>query len=232
MAGTQRHKKTGGKPAKPREGSEFLSDVIGKNIAAARAFVSLSQLDLADRMTKLGHAWYGSTVGRVEKGERAVSVEELIGLSLALHPITPYQLLTPPVDEENPTDIDLGPDSPIPTLTRKQVDRLFRARGMLLPPPPVVVWEGNDPKAWTPAENEFRLGDLLDAVEADLGTEAAKALLGRWDREVVREAIVRLDEETGEADVMGSLVGRLDGLEALDAIKRHYGDRQPNENGA
>lgn len=227
MAGTQRHKQVGGKLAEPREGTEFLSDVIGKNVAAARAFVSLSQLDLADRMTKLGHGWYGSTVGRVEKGTRVVTAEELIGLSLALHPITPYQLLTPPRDEENLTDIDLGPDSPIPTLTRKQVDRLFRARGMLLPPPPVVVWEGNELTAWTPSENEVRLGDLLDAVEADLGTEAAKALLGRWDREVVREAIVRLDEETGETVVMGSLVGKIDGVEALEAIKHHYRDRPP-----
>jgi len=198
VAGTQRHKQVGGRLAEPREGTKFLSDVIGKNVAAARAFVSLSQLDLADRMTKLGHGWYGSTVGRVEKGTRVVTAEELIGLALALHPITPYYLLSPisqgPVGA---ADIDLGPDIPLPLLPSSRVDRMFRARRKTLASPPLVIWEGNEPKAWTPTDGQGRLHDLIrelldlirDLEAEEMIKDAAKLMVAGWDSKDVLEAV-------------------------------------------
>lgn len=223
MAGTNRRKKTNGNPARPREGAEFLSDVVGKNVASARVFAALTQDDLAERMRAFGHGWHGTTTGQVERGLRVVTVEELLALALALG-VTVYYLLTLSHQDEIEL-VDIGPDSVIPTLRRSEVDKLYRARGRSLPPPPLVIWEGNKPSAWALAENEIRLGDLIGAMEDDLGTAAVIDILGKWDSEAVHAGIVRFEE--GEMLIQGSLAGQLQGMEVLEAIKKLYAARDP-----
>ena len=44
----------------------------------------LSQRGLGERMRRLGHRWNDTIVSRVERGERDVSVDELVALALAL----------------------------------------------------------------------------------------------------------------------------------------------------
>lgn len=143
MAGTNRRKKIDGRPAEPREGAEFLSDVIGKNIAVARTECGLSQDSLAKRMTELGHKWYGTTVGRIEKGERVVTVEELFGLSLALQ-TTVHQLLSPSSrGTEASTCVDLGPDSAVTIVTSEDLERILGNGGDSRLYPPLFRWEKN-----------------------------------------------------------------------------------------
>ncbi len=79
---------------KARGGGAFPSDNLAQNLRAYRAIRELKQDDLGERMALLGHEWTAGTVGFVERGDRAVSVDELVGLSLCLH-LTIGQLLDP-----------------------------------------------------------------------------------------------------------------------------------------
>jgi transcriptional regulator with XRE-family HTH domain len=60
-------------------------DVISRNIRALRARKRLDQGDVVERMRDLGFTtWHRPTLGRVERGERRLFAEELVGLVLAL----------------------------------------------------------------------------------------------------------------------------------------------------
>jgi transcriptional regulator with XRE-family HTH domain len=61
------------------------SDVLARNIRAARSRLGVNQEVLASRMQSLGYsAWLRQTVANVEKGRRRVTAEEIFGLAYAL----------------------------------------------------------------------------------------------------------------------------------------------------
>lgn len=69
-------------------------EFISRNIAAWRAMRRLKQSSLAARMRALGFPWHQQTVGAVERDERRVSAEEVLGLALALQTVM-AELLKP-----------------------------------------------------------------------------------------------------------------------------------------
>jgi transcriptional regulator with XRE-family HTH domain len=72
-------------------------DLVARNVAAERERRSLSQADLAARMSGLGFRWVRQTVTEAERpGGRKITVEELIGLSAALGVPVGVLILPPP----------------------------------------------------------------------------------------------------------------------------------------
>jgi transcriptional regulator with XRE-family HTH domain len=72
-------------------------DLVARNIAAERERRSLSQADLAARMSGLGFRWVRQTVTEAERpGGRKITVEEVIGLSAALGVPVDVLILPPP----------------------------------------------------------------------------------------------------------------------------------------
>jgi hypothetical protein len=72
-------------------------DLVARNVAAERERRSLSQADLAVRMSDLGFRWVRQTVTEAERpGGRKITVEELIGLSLALSVPVDVLIFPPP----------------------------------------------------------------------------------------------------------------------------------------
>ncbi|MCF0087136.1 hypothetical protein B0E37_02196 [Streptomyces sp. MH192] len=57
---------------------------IGRNLRRIRESLELSQQDIAERLTKLGHRFHQTQVAKIERGERAVRVNEWIAISEAL----------------------------------------------------------------------------------------------------------------------------------------------------
>jgi transcriptional regulator with XRE-family HTH domain len=73
-------------------------DVLAENIRAARSRKRLGQADVVVRMRALGHdAWHRQTMGKVERGERRVTGEEILGLAYALE--TSIAALMMPAEE-------------------------------------------------------------------------------------------------------------------------------------
>jgi transcriptional regulator with XRE-family HTH domain len=74
--------------------------IVAQNIKAARSRIGLSQRDAVSRMQALGFtAWHPPTLGNVERGERGLRIEELLGLALAFD-TTMERLLTPLPEDE------------------------------------------------------------------------------------------------------------------------------------
>jgi transcriptional regulator with XRE-family HTH domain len=71
-------------------------EILADNIRAARSRRRITQASLARRMRALGYRWHFQTVGAVERGERTLAANELLGLSLALE-TTLDDLLLPPI---------------------------------------------------------------------------------------------------------------------------------------
>lgn len=76
----------------PPKGYMFPEDILAAQVRGLRASRRVSQQALADRMTYLGHSWSQSTVARVERAVRSVSIGELFCLALALQ-APPTELL-------------------------------------------------------------------------------------------------------------------------------------------
>jgi transcriptional regulator with XRE-family HTH domain len=57
---------------------------IGRNLRRIRESLDLSQQDVAERLTKLGHRFHQTQVAKIERGERAVRVNEWIAIAEAL----------------------------------------------------------------------------------------------------------------------------------------------------
>jgi len=80
------------------------SELIARNLRAARAAAKLTQDDVAERMNALGFTWWAQTVSRVENNHREVTVAEILGLAVALetgitglmHPAADWQHVTLP----------------------------------------------------------------------------------------------------------------------------------------
>jgi transcriptional regulator with XRE-family HTH domain len=79
----------------PKPGSRFPSQVLAANVRTWRGLRGLSQAQLAERMSRLGHGWTESIVGFVEQNRRNVTVDELVGLAIALNTRELGSLLDP-----------------------------------------------------------------------------------------------------------------------------------------
>jgi transcriptional regulator with XRE-family HTH domain len=66
------------------EGNVFAEDVLAGNLRAYRLLHGLQQVHVAERMGSLGHSWTRSTVAQVERGQRNVTVPELVSLTLVI----------------------------------------------------------------------------------------------------------------------------------------------------
>ncbi len=129
---------------KPRE-------IVGYRIREERTRRGWSQAQLGEIVSSLlGTTWYPQTVGAAEKGERAFTVDDLIGLSLALT-LNLKQLTTAPPGEtldlgsnrfsdwdEQANDATVTPDTvravasvPTPTVGERLVADLERATNAL-----------------------------------------------------------------------------------------------------
>jgi 8-oxo-dGTP pyrophosphatase MutT (NUDIX family)/transcriptional regulator with XRE-family HTH domain len=76
------------------------SEVLARNIRAARSRADIGQESLATRMRNLGYsAWMRQTVGSTERGRRRPTAEEIFGLALALETSIPA-LLAPTADDD------------------------------------------------------------------------------------------------------------------------------------
>lgn len=88
-----------------------LDQALRENIRDLRRLEDMTQRDLAARMKALGFSQWGhTTVSDVERGQRAMSADELLGLALALD-THPADLLDPegiaPMGRPRPSTADL-----------------------------------------------------------------------------------------------------------------------------
>jgi transcriptional regulator with XRE-family HTH domain len=98
----------------PLEGSKFLSDAVAEKVRAWRLIRRLEQTGVAEEMRKLRHPWTQATVSQVERGQRNLTVDELVGLSIVLD-LTLNELLDPvPVGGGPPPALDVGLPVEIP----------------------------------------------------------------------------------------------------------------------
>src|SRR5436190_22083311 len=75
------------------------ADVIVRNIRAVRARKGLDQGNVVARMHALGFTnWHRQTLGKIERGERRLFTEEMLGLAYALE--TSIEALMAPATDE------------------------------------------------------------------------------------------------------------------------------------
>ena len=100
---------------KPLPGSRFLSDAIAEKVRAYRLLRRMKQDDVADGMRNLRHhTWTRQTVSDVERVQRNLTVDELVGLSIVLG-LSLNELLDPvPVGGGPPPTLDVGLPVPLP----------------------------------------------------------------------------------------------------------------------
>lgn len=107
--------------------------IVSRNVVALRARARLKQSEIAVRMRVLGFSWHPQTVGEVEKGNRRVAAEELLGLALALG--TNISSLLLPAPDEGPVRLPSGHD----------LDRLDVADLVLASQRRPVIWDDERP---------------------------------------------------------------------------------------
>jgi len=95
----------------PETVSRLPSQVLAQNVRLIRRVLDLSQADLAERMANLGHGWARQTVSEVERSRRGVSVDELLGLALAMQ--TSASALIYPYGSDDPPPTDVGLPQPL-----------------------------------------------------------------------------------------------------------------------
>jgi transcriptional regulator with XRE-family HTH domain len=96
-----------GRQARP--GARFLSDVLAANVRAHRLLRRLEQSDVAERMNSLGHPWVQQTVSGVERGQRNLTVDEILGLCLVFGAKLGELLDPTGPDGRNSEQLDYGP---------------------------------------------------------------------------------------------------------------------------
>src|SRR5690606_10504137 len=85
-----------------------------ENVRKRRQLRDLTQDQLAARMTALGHEWTAGIAGFVERGDRTVTVDELVGLAVALE-VSVGDLLDPAgADQRLDFGLDFGGPEAIP----------------------------------------------------------------------------------------------------------------------
>lgn len=139
--------------------STSYADVVMRNIRAWRARQKLDQADVVERMRALGFKnWHRQTLSRIEQGERRITVEELVGLAIALD-VTMHQLLGP---QPNDKQIELPNGEPVSV---RAVRLLVTGTN-----PHTFVWKDNVPAqrkvtaGW--AGDPDMPGELKDALDA------------------------------------------------------------------
>lgn len=71
-----------------------MGRTVAQNVRGCRAFLRLTQSDLAEAMTAQGCRWHPATVSEVEVGGRNVTVDELAALA-SIFGLPPCDLLRP-----------------------------------------------------------------------------------------------------------------------------------------
>jgi transcriptional regulator with XRE-family HTH domain len=74
-----------------------VSEVVGQTISALRQAAGLTQAELAAAMREIGFPWQRQTVARVERGVRALNVDELVALAAYFEMPVPAVLARPEV---------------------------------------------------------------------------------------------------------------------------------------
>jgi hypothetical protein len=108
------------------EGTVFPSMALARNVKAYRQMRGLKQEEVGAQMSRLGWDWNAGTCGFVERGDRAVDVDELVGLAVLLD--VPIAGLLDPTgfDGRNQVGLDLG-------VGRSPGRRKNTTKGMLSP---------------------------------------------------------------------------------------------------
>lgn len=150
-----------GRKAKP--GARFLSEVLADNIRERRVLRRFSQQQLADRMEYFGHRWVRATVSEVERGNRTVTVDELLSLAVVLGVRIPDLLDPAGIEGTRTDDLELGPEW---TLAASNASEWVHGLGLI----PTLGWdderktggvnfEGDDPRdlpRWAQAQRDRR----------------------------------------------------------------------------
>lgn len=180
------------------------SAVAAERIRKARGERGLTQGDLADAVTELGHPMHQSAIAKIEAGQRKITLDDLLVLAVALD--VPPPLLFLPIDTEE----DLA-------LTPKKTAYSWR------------VWEwlhGEEPLPWSStrvwaqgAEPALLYAEVRDAQKAanrvllnirEAEFEGDEAALRRAKRRYVA-TLRRLQAALEEMDLAGIPTGRLIG---------------------
>ena len=83
--------------------SATYGEVLARNIRAVRSRSNLGQESVVARMRALGYdTWHRQTMGKVERGERRITAEEVLGLSVAME-TSIAALLMPDADAKQVT---------------------------------------------------------------------------------------------------------------------------------
>jgi transcriptional regulator with XRE-family HTH domain len=147
------------------------ADVIVRNIRAVRARKNLDQGRVVARMHVLGFTnWHRQTLGKIERGERRLFVEEMLGLAYALE-TSIEALMAPATDERGYIQLGSG--------AVHMMHAAARVRGVS---DGAIRWEGDKPvfmvdhagmssepeatAAWGDRPGGRTVGDILhDAAE-------------------------------------------------------------------
>jgi transcriptional regulator with XRE-family HTH domain len=110
------------------------AEVLAKNVRAARARKGFEQEPVAARMRALGFsAWRRQTVAGVEKNNRRLAVEEMLGLALALE--TSFTSLLESVRDDGSISLPSGAELPFMTVH----ELVWAGSGL------TVTWDGDVP---------------------------------------------------------------------------------------
>lgn len=118
-----------------------MSQVLARNIRVLREVLAISQDDLAERMSQIGHAqWTQTTVSAVERGTRKLDLDELVALSLCLERRLIHIISPAGVDgmSADPVTIAKGVP-PVPALVLR---KNLQETGVN----DLVSWDGNRPR--------------------------------------------------------------------------------------
>ena len=137
--------------------STAYGDVLAANVRATRSRKRLGQADVTARMRALGFdQWHRQTLGKIERGERRLTAEELLGLSGALDTSVATLMMPPP-------DMDF---ITLPSGAAVQAKSVTRSV-LLQQNDGWVRWEGNTPR-W--------FGEKHEPTQEDIATQAAASL--------------------------------------------------------
>jgi hypothetical protein len=159
------------------------SQAIGLKVAEARKSAQVSPEVLVERMRSRGFPWHRQTLNLVERGERRLTVDELIGVADAL--------------------ADLGADVKV----SKLLDEGGRAMSTADADEVVGRWAAANPKAALPdLEQPGAEQRMAEALSARLGRDVSvrevdRAAHGLWGCSLTerREALFAEGTETGSA---------------------------------
>lgn len=129
--------------------SPTYGDVLAQSIRAARSRKRLGQANVVARMRALGYdQWHRQTMGKVERGERRLMAEEILGLALALE--TSIGALLDPVREDQFVELP----------GRQLVDVMTVLRSVRHFNDGLVYWQGDEPRFDTGEPRNDDLGEF------------------------------------------------------------------------